>query len=80
MLSKLFADDVKTVTRRTLNMNLRSSLTVSWDKSKKWDLPINPVKWKNLTIGREIPLRLSVFPDGPGTPIPVTKIVRDLLV
>ncbi len=31
-----------------------------------------------LTIGREVPLRLSFFPDGYGTPIPVSTIVKDL--
>ncbi len=31
-----------------------------------------------LTIGREVPLRLSFFPDGSGTPIPVFKLVKDL--
>ncbi len=29
-------------------------------------------------IGREAPLRLSFFPDGPGTTIPVSKFVKDL--
>ncbi len=31
-----------------------------------------------LTIGREFPLRLSFFPDGSGTPIPLSKLVKDL--
>ncbi len=72
--SKLFihaihADEVKMVTRRTQNMNLRSSLTAAWDWSKKWDLPINPTKCNYLTIGREVPLRLSFFTDRSGTHI-----------
>ncbi len=59
-------------------MNLPSSLTAAWDWSKKWDLPINPTKCNYLTIGREVPLRLSFFPNGSGTPIPVSTIVKDL--
>ncbi len=59
-------------------MNLHSSLTAAWDWSKKWDLPINPTKCNYLTIGREVPLRLSFLPDGSGTPIPVSTIVMDL--
>ncbi len=59
-------------------MNLHSSLTAAWDWSKKWDLPINPTKGNCLTIGREVALRLSFFPDGPGTPIPASKFVKDL--
>ncbi len=31
-----------------------------------------------LTIGREVPLRLYFFPDESGTPIPVSKLVKDL--
>ncbi len=31
-----------------------------------------------LTIEREVPLRLSFFPDGSGTSIPVFKLVKDL--
>ncbi len=31
-----------------------------------------------LTIGREVPMRLSFFPDGSGTPIPVSTLVKDL--
>ncbi len=37
-LALLFADDVKTVTRRTQNMNLHNSLIAAWD------LSINPAK------------------------------------
>ncbi len=59
-------------------MNLHSSLAAAWDWSKKWDLPINPSKYNYLTIGREVPLRLSFFPDGSGTPIPVSTKVKDL--
>ncbi len=59
-------------------MNLYSSLTAAWDWSKKWDLPLNPTKCNYLTIGREVPLRLSFFPDGSGTPIPVSTLVKDL--
>ncbi len=44
VLTLLFADDVKMVTRRTQNMNLHISLTAAWDWSKKWGLPINPAK------------------------------------
>ncbi len=29
-------------------------------------------------VGREVPLRLSFFPDGSGTPIPVSTLVKDL--
>ncbi len=49
-----------------------------WDWSKKWDLPINPTKCNYLTIGREVPLRLSFFPDGSGTTISVSQLVKDL--
>ncbi len=59
-------------------MNLHSSLTAAWDWSKKLDLPINPTKCNYLTIGREVPLRLSFFPDGSGTPIPVSKLAKNL--
>ncbi len=72
-LTLLFADDV---TRRSQRMNLHNSLTAAWDWSKKWDLPIN--KCNYLTIGREVPLRLSFFPDGSGAPIPVSTLVKDL--
>ncbi len=61
-------------------MNLHSSLTTAWDWSKKWYLPINPTKCNCLTIGREAPLRLSFFPNGSGTTIPVSKFVKDLSV
>ncbi len=50
----------------------------AWDWSKKWDLPKNPTECSYLTIGREVPLRLSFFPDGTGTPIPVSTLVKDL--
>ncbi len=66
------------VTLRSESMNLHSSLTATWDWSKKWDLPINPSKCNYLTIGREVPLRWSFFPDGSGTPIPVSTLVKDL--
>ncbi len=79
-LTLLFADYVNKVTRRTQSMNVHSSLTAGWDWSKKWDLPINPTKCNYLTIGREVPLRLSFFSDVPGTPIPVSKLVKDLWV
>ncbi len=49
-LTLLFADDVKMVTRRSQSMNLHSSLTATWDWSKKWDLPINPAKYNYLTV------------------------------
>ncbi len=55
-------------------------LTAAWDWSKKWDLPINPSKCNYLTIGREVPLRLSFSPDGSGTSIPACKLVKDLTV
>ncbi len=76
-LTLLFADDAKMVTRRSQSMNLRSSLTAAWDWSKKWDLQINPSKCNYLTIGREVPLRLSFFPDGSGSTIPVSTLVND---
>ncbi len=76
-LALLFADDVKMVTPQSQSMNLHSFLTAAWDWSKKWDLPINPTKCNYLTIGQEVPLRLSFFPDGSGTPIPVSKLVKD---
>ncbi len=72
------ADDVKMVIRRSQSMNLRRSLTAAWDWSKKWCLPFNPTKCNYLIIGREVPLRLSFFPDGSGTPIPVSTLVKDL--
>ncbi len=50
-LTLLFADDNKMITRRSQSMNLHSSLTAAWDWSKKWDLPINPIKCKYPTIG-----------------------------
>ncbi len=77
-MTLLFADDVKMVTRRSQSKNLHSSLTAAWNWSKKWDLPINPTKCNYLTIGREVPLRLSFFPDGSGTPIPVSTLFKDL--
>ncbi len=67
-LTLLFADDVKMVTRRSQSMNLRNSLTAAWVWSKKWDLPINPTKCNYLTIGREVPLRLSFSPMGLAPP------------
>ncbi len=69
-MTLLFADDVKRVTRRSQSINLHSSLTAAWDWSKKWDLPINPTKCHslNLTIGREVPLRLSFSPMGLAPP------------
>ncbi len=66
------------VTRRTQNMNLNSSLTAARHKLKKSNLTINPSKCNYLTIGREVPLRLSFFPGGSGTTIPVSKLVKDL--
>ncbi len=66
------------VTRRTQSMNLHSSLTAALDWSKKWHLSINPTKYNHLTIGRAVPLRLSFFPYGSGTPITVSKLVKDL--
>ncbi len=75
-LTLLFMDDVKIVTRRSQSMNLRTSLTAAWDWSKKWDLPINPAKCNYLTIGREVPLRLSFFSDRSGTSIPVSTLSR----
>ncbi len=74
----LFADDVNMVTPRTQNMNLHSSLLATWDWSQKWDLPVNPAKNNYLPIGQEGPLRLSFSPNGPGTHIPVSKLVKDL--
>ncbi len=59
-------------------MHLHNSLTAEWDWSKKWDLPINHTKGNYFTIGREVLLRLSFFPDGSDTPIPVSNLVRDL--
>ncbi len=66
------------VTWRIQSMNLRSSLTAARDWSKKWDLPINPTKGNYLTIEREVPLRLSFFPDGSDTPMRVSKLVKYL--
>ncbi len=77
-LTLLFAHDVKTVTRRSQSMNLHSSLTAALDWSKQWDLPVHPTECNVLTIGREVPLKLSFFPDGSGTPIPVSTLVKDL--
>ncbi len=76
-LTLLFVDHVKMGTRGTQNMNLNSSLTATWGWSKKWDLPINPAKCNYLTIGREVPLGLF-FLTGPGTPMFVSKLVKDL--
>ncbi len=67
-------DDVKLVTRRTQNMGLHSSPTATWEWLKKLDLPTNPAKCNNLTIGRVFPLRSP----GSGTPIPVSKLIKDL--
>ncbi len=78
VLTLLFADNVKMVTPRTQNMSLHSSLIAACDWSQKWDLPINPFKCNYLTIEREVPLSLSFPPDGPGTPIPVSQLVKDL--
>ncbi len=68
----LFADDVKKATRRTQNMNLHSSRTTAWD------LSINPTKCKCLTIWREVPLRLSFYPDESSRTISVSKYFKDL--
>ncbi len=68
-----FADDVKRVTWWTPNTNLRSSRTTAWDWSKKWGLPINPDKCKHLTIGSEVLLTSSFYPDESSTTIPVSK-------
>ncbi len=67
-LTLLLADDVEMVTQRAQNMNLHSSLTATWDWSKKWDLPINPTKCNYLIIGLEAPLRLSFSPMGLAPP------------
>ncbi len=77
-MTLLFADDVKMVTRRSQSRNLHNSLTAAWGWSKKWDLPINPIKCNYRTIGPEVPLRLSFIPDGSGTPIPLSKLIKDL--
>ncbi len=77
-MALLFADDAKMVTWPSQSINHHSSLTAAWDRSKKWDLPINPSKCNYLTIGREVPLTLSFFPDGSDTPIPVSKLDKDL--
>ncbi len=50
-LTLLFADNVNMVTRRTQEMSLHSSLSVSWDRSMKLDLLINPARSNYLTIG-----------------------------
>ncbi len=59
-------------------MNLHSSLIAAWDWSKKWNLPINLAKCNYLAIGREVLLKLSFFPDWSGTPIPVSKLLKNL--
>ncbi len=59
-------------------MSLHNFITAAWDWLKKWDLPINPTKRNYLTIGREVPLRLSFFPIGSGTAIPESKLIKDL--
>ncbi len=76
-LTLLFVDHVIMGTRGTQNMHLHSSLTAAWGWSKKWDLPINPAKCNYLTLGREVPLRLF-FLTWPGTPMFVSKLVKDL--
>ncbi len=75
-LTLLFADDLKMVTLRTQNNNLYSSLTAEWGWSQKLDLLINPTKCNYLTIGRDVPLRLSFSRNGPGTHLPVSKLVK----
>ncbi len=77
-LTLLFADDVKMVTPRPQSMKLHTSLIAAWDWSQKWDLPTNPAQCNYPTIGQEIPLRSSFFPDGFGTSIPLSKLVKDL--
>ncbi len=78
-LTLLFEDDVKLVSRWTQNMNLHSSLTTALDWSKKWDLPINPAKCNNISqLGEKFRWDCLFFPDGSGTPIPVSKLVKDL--
>ncbi len=42
IMTLLFTDDVKMLTRRSQSMNLYSSLNGAWDWSKKWALSINP--------------------------------------
>ncbi len=49
-----------------------------WLRCADYILPINPSKCKYLSIRREVPLRLSFFPDGSGTPMPVSTLVKDL--
>ncbi len=71
------ADDDTLVPRRTQRMNLHNSLIAAWDSSHKLDLLICPTKCNYLIIGREAPLRLSFFPDGYGTPVPVSILVKD---
>ncbi len=63
-LARLFADDVRMVTPRMQNINLHSSLSDVWDWLQKGDLPTNPALCNYLTIGREVPLRLSFSPMG----------------
>ncbi len=53
-LTPLFAD-VKMGTPRTQDMDLHSSLTAALNCSQKWHLPINPVEYNYLTIGRKVP-------------------------
>ncbi len=76
-LTLLFADDLRMVTLRTQNINLHSPLIAEWDWSQKWDLLINPTKCNYLAIGRDVPLRLSFSRNGPGTHLPVSKLVKD---
>ncbi len=58
-------------------MNLYNYLTVAWDWSKKWDLPINPAKCNIFIIRLKVPVKFF-FPDGPATLISVSKLVKDL--
>ncbi len=64
------------ITPRSQNMNLHSSLAAS-DWPQKWDLPINAAKCNHFTIGLDVPFRFSFSPDGSGTPIPYSKLVKD---
>ncbi len=74
-LTLLFEGHVKMVARRTENMSLHSPLTATWDWSKKWDLPINLTKCKNWA--RSSP-EIAFFPEGSGTAIPVSKLVKQI--
>ncbi len=54
-------------------MNLHSFPTVAWDWSKKWDRST----YRSILLNATLSQSAEKFPDGSGTPIPVSKLVKE---